>query len=169
MSENIERTAPHHDATAHPSWAPGSGVKRMIEKHHFGTDQRIRVPNTGDPADAPIGETFVDGVQIEAAPVQQIANETYEAYIVYANPYQSNLGGPILALPFDDERKRALIINGDPAIKLLVGKLAQVQTGNGYVLPPGAQMEIKSRQPVYVAAATGSTSIQTSVWTERGR
>jgi len=127
--------------------------------------QRVRLPKSGSPQDADITE---DGATLRAVEVDNIANESYEAFVMYVNPI-IGFGTPLNPLIYDPARKRALLMNPSTnSVPIMVGKLAQVQVGIGFQLAPGQQIEIKTRQAVFAAAASGGSSVPMSVWVERG-
>ena len=96
----------------------------------------------------------LDGHDAGVVRTEPLGGMDYEAWTTFAFPTTTQ---PNALLNADPKRKSAKISNIG-AGPVVVGKLSQVATGNGFTLPAGKDLDLNVTAELYVACAAGNTT-----------
>lgn len=108
------------------------------------------------------------GAVTEYDDVQNVGARSYEAMSRFVPQGVGTYPGQPVLLVGEDPSRLRLFISNPSADPVLIGPLAQVQSGTGYLLAQG-QFDPKVQGPIYASMPAGAeASVNVGLWIERG-
>jgi len=164
------------DVTADPSTERGTtgfGTAPNFDGGQMTPDKRSRNEKVADARDARgvgFGDLDVPPDGSVSARTQETAARTFNAYTAtcVASPSAGVYpGDPTLLVGADPQRQRLFISNGHATDPVIIGTLASVQTGQGFILPAGQRFDPQVQDAIYACVpASGTNNITLGVWIE---
>jgi hypothetical protein len=144
------------DPSSHP-WHDGGPISELLG---------YRAKNRPAQLATEVIDPGAPGIPDSAVRTTVRGSHGYDAFTVNAFPFGPGASDPSTLLGNDPDRRLARIVNAG-AVGVLIGKRSQVSTGNGFLLPAGIGIDVKSDDEVFAVAASGTTPVPVSVWVER--